>query len=140
MLSTITVRIKLSDFINTDREAQVMNMINKTHNDLRSVILLHLWYENDELSASDIRKFLEKWQNKMFFKTKIRHDSKLNFDEFVFFDIVPSKISQGERYRFKYEYQDANNIMSGLNQLYDCVKFITSDKPNKRQKRNDYED
>ena len=27
-----------------------------------------------------------------------------------------------------------------LKQLYDCVKFITTDKPNKRQKRNDYED
>ncbi len=115
-------------------------MISKTHNDLRTVISLHLWYDNDELSSSDLQKFLKKWEGKMHFKTKIRQNSELHLDEFVFFDIVPNNISQSERYRFKYEYQDATNIMSGLNQLYDCVKFITSDKPNKRQKRNDYED
>ena len=140
MLSKITVRLKLSDFINTDREKSVMEMISKTHRDFRATILLHLWYDNDELSSSDLQKFLKKWEGKMHFKTKIRQNSELHLDEFVFFDIVPSNVFQSKRYRFKYEYQDAINIMGGLNQLYDCVKFITSDKPNKRQKRNDYED
>ena len=44
MLSNITVRLKLSDFINTDQEKSIMEMICKTHNDLRAVILLHMWF------------------------------------------------------------------------------------------------
>ena len=42
MASTICVRMKLSDFINTDKETEIMEMINKTHADLRITIFLHL--------------------------------------------------------------------------------------------------
>ena len=105
MLSNITVRLKLSDFINTDQEKSIMEMICKTHNDLRAVILLHMWYDNDDVSPSDLNKFLIRWEDQLFFKTS-----------------------------------NSSDITKGINQLYDCVKFITSDKPNKRQKRNDYED
>ena len=57
MLSNIRVRMKLSDFINTDKEEEVMQMINKTHIDLSTTILLHLWYENDEISPIDLKDF-----------------------------------------------------------------------------------
>ena len=50
MLSNITVRLKLSDFINTDYEESIMKMINKTHDDLSIVIFLHMWYNYNTLS------------------------------------------------------------------------------------------
>ena len=140
MLSNITVRLKLSDLINTDQEKSIMEMICKTHNDLRAVILLHMWYDNDDVSPSDLNKFLIRWEDQLFFKTKIKKGSELAIDEFIFFDIIPTDANTNERYRFKYEYSNSSDITKGINQLYDCVKFITSDKPNKRQKRNDYED
>ena len=60
--------MKLSDFINTDKENEIMEMINKTHNDLSTTILLHLWYENDEISSIDIsdkqKCFIIKVKNK----------------------------------------------------------------------------
>ena len=115
-------------------------MICKTHNDLRAVILLHMWYDNDDVSPSDLNKFLIRWEDQLFFKTKIKKGSELAIDEFIFFDIIPTDANTNERYRFKYEYSNSSDITKGINQLYDCVKFITSDKPNKRQKRNDYED
>ena len=34
--------MKLSDFINTDKEEHIMRMINKTHEDWRATIFLHL--------------------------------------------------------------------------------------------------
>ena len=140
MLSTITVRLKLSDFINTDKEKQIMDMVCKSHNDLRAVIYLHMWYENDDVSPTDINEFLVRWEDYLFFKTKIQKGSELKTDEFIFFDVIPESTPKSKQYRFCYTYNDKTKIINGLNELYNCVKFITSNKPNKRQKRNDYED
>ena len=140
MASNIRLRMKLSDFINTDIETEVMEMINKTHDDLRAVIFLYLWYENDEINPSDLRDFLLRWENKLFFKTKVTPNSNVPHGEFIFYDIVPSGHKDNKKYRFRYDYVDNLGIISGLNQLYDCIKFITTDKPVKKQKRNDYED
>tara|TARA_R100001377_G_C3125034_1_gene87306 strand:- start:26 stop:448 length:423 start_codon:yes stop_codon:yes gene_type:complete len=140
MASTMCVRMKLSDFINTDNEDGIMEMINKTHSDLRAIILLHLWYEDDEISPNDLKLFLLKWENKLHFRTKVTQNSEVHHGEFIFYDIVPKGVTNNKRYRFKYEYTNNSQIVEGLNKLYACVKFITTDKPNKRQKRNDYED
>ena len=134
------VRMKLSDFINTDIETEVMEMINKTHDDLRAVIFLYLWYENDEINPSDLRDFLLRWENKLFFKTKVTQDSNVPHGEFIFYDIIPVNVEKTDRYRFAFTYDNKNNIINGLNQLYDCIKFITSEKSKRKQKRNDYED
>jgi hypothetical protein len=139
MLSKITVRMKLSDFINTDKEEHIMRMINKTHEDWRATIFLHLWYENDEVGPQEVNEFLTRHQNLLSFKTLIRTNSDLNSDEFIFFDILPNTV-KNSKYRFSYVYDHPKDIGKGLDTLYDCVKFITSDKPYKKQKRNDYED
>ena len=140
MLSNIRVRMKLSDFINTDNEKEIMEMINKTHSDLSTTILLHLWYENDEISPIDLKDFLLRWEDKLHFRTVIKNTSNVEQYEFVFFDIIPSSNTENKKYRFAYTYISTDKIIDGLNELYACIKFIKLDKPAKRQKRNDYED
>tara|TARA_R100000027_G_C2229528_1_gene88678 strand:+ start:437 stop:859 length:423 start_codon:yes stop_codon:yes gene_type:complete len=140
MASTMCVRMKLSDFIDTDIESDVMEMMDKTHTDLKTTIFLNLWYENDEISSSNLKDFLIRWEDKLHFRTKVTQNSEVPHGEFIFYDIVPKGYKDNQRYRFKYEYVSNSKIIDGLKQLYDCLKFITSDKPNKRQKRNDYED
>jgi len=138
MQRTMRVRIKLSDFIDTEYEDDVMNSISKVHSDLQSFILLHLWYnEGDDVKLKD---FLMRWEDKLHFKTVVKQGTDMTSDEFVFFDILPIEEKHEVWSRFTYQYGDKANIVNGLKELYDCVKFITSDKPNKRQKRNDYED
>ena len=132
--------MKLSDFINTDNEKEIMEMINKTHNDLSTTILLHLWYENDEISSIDLKDFLLRWEDKLHFRTVIKNTSNVEQYEFVFFDIIPISVPKNKKYRFSYTYINTNKIIDGLNELYACLKFINLDKPTKRQKRNDYED
>ena len=134
------VRMKLSDFIDTDIESDVMKIMDKTHTDLKTTIFLNLWYENDEISSKNLKDFLIRWEDKLHFRTKVTQNSKVPHGEFIFYDIVPKGYKDNQRYRFKYEYVSKLKIIDGLKQLYDCLKFITSDKPNKRQKRNDYED
>ena len=140
MLSNIRVRMKLSDFINTDNEKEIMEMINKTHSDLSTTILLHLWYENDEISSIDLKDFLLRWEDKLHFRTVIKNTSNVEQYEFVFFDIIPISVPKNEKYRFAYTYINTDKIIDGLNELYACIKFIKLDRPAKRQKRNDYED
>tara|TARA_R110002074_G_scaffold245686_2_gene417630 strand:- start:97 stop:444 length:348 start_codon:yes stop_codon:yes gene_type:complete len=115
-----------------------MEMINTIHTDLSALILLHLWYKDgDDIKLKD---FLMKWEDKLHFKTVVKEGPHVTSDEFIFFDILPSEEKQSEWSRFTFQYQYKKNIVKGLKELYDCLKFVTSDKPTKRQKRNDYED
>ena len=132
------VRLKLSDFIDTEYEDDVMESINKVYSELQSLILLHLWY--DEGDNIKLKNFLMKWEDKLHFKTIVKEGTDISSDEFIFFDILPIEKEQANWSRFTYQYKNKKSIVNGLKELYDCVKFITSDKPTKRQKRNDYED
>ena len=138
MQRTMRVRLKLSDFIDTEYEDGVMESISKVHSELQSLILLHLWY--DEGDNIKLKNFLMKWEDKLHFKTIVKEGTEVTSDEFIFFDILPKEEKQANWSRFTYQYKNKKSIVNGLKELYDCVKFITSDKPTKRQKRNDYED
>ena len=138
MQRTMRVRLKLSDFIDTEYEDDVMESITKVYSELQSLILLHLWY--DEGDNIKLKNFLMKWEDKLHFKTIVKEGTEVNSDEFIFFDILPKEEKQANWSRFTYQYKNKKSIVNGLKELYDCVKFITSDKPTKRQKRNDYED
>ena len=138
MQRTMRVRLKLSDFIDTEYEDDVMESISKVYSELQSLILLHLWY--DEGDNIKLKNFLMKWEDKLHFKTIVKEGTNVTSDEFIFFDILPIEEKQEVWSRFTYQYKNKKSIVNGLKELYDCVKFITSDKPTKRQKRNDYED
>ena len=140
MLSKIRLRMKLSDFINTDKEKKIMEMVNKTHIDLTTTILLHLWFEDGEINSTDLKEFLIRWEDKLHFRTIVNPNSDIEPYEFIFFDVVPNHTPDNGRHRFAYRYTNNDRILDGLNELYNCLKFINIDKPTKRQKRNDYED
>ena len=126
MLSNIRVRMKLSDFINTDNEKEIMEMINKTHSDLSTTILLHLWYENDEISSTDLKDFLLRWENILHFRTIVKNNSNVEQYEFVFFDIIPISVPKNEKYRFAYTYINTDKIrlLLGLN----CIPITKTSK------------
>jgi len=140
MLPKVSLRLKLSDFINTDIEQEVIKKINNVHNELHITVLLYLWFEEDEINSKDLKEFLMKWEDKLSFKTIVKQGSKISSSEFVWFDIVPVNIQHSPRNRFRYQYVDCNKVLDGLQEFYNVVKFTTSEKPIKKQKRNDYED
>ena len=141
MLSKISLRLKLSDFINTDIEETVMNKINQIHSELHVIVSLYLWFEEDEITSKDLKDFLMRWEDKLTFKTIVKQGHQLQFNDYIFFDIIPTNVSSDNvTKRFTYKYKGANNILDGLKEFYKVTKFTTSEKPVKRQKRNDYED
>jgi len=140
MLSKVSLRLKLSDFINTDIEEKVMNIVNHAHTELSVTVLLYLWFEKDEVSNKDLKDFLMRWEDKLTFKTVVKQGHQLQFNDYIFFDIIPVGISENISKRFSYNYINTDKILDGLQEFYNVVKFTTSEKPAKRQKRNDYED
>ena len=140
MLSKVSLRLKLSDFINTDMEEAVMNKINSIHTELSVTVLLYLWFEENEINSTDLKKFLMSWEDKLSFRTIVKQGSKLSTDQFIWFDIIPTNTLSNLRNRFQYCYTEPNKILDGLDEFYNITKFTISDKPTKRQKRNDYED
>jgi|TARA_B100001964_G_scaffold208733_1_gene241619 hypothetical protein len=140
MLSKISLRLKLSDFINTDIEQTVMDMINAAHLKLNSAVILYLWYDEDELSLTELKTFLMKWDSKLHFKTIVTSNSKMSNANFIWYDIIPDEYyTERLNRRFAYKYFYKTDILNGLKEFYKCAKFIISDKPPRKQKRNDYE-
>ena len=140
MMPKVSLRLKLSDFINTDIEQEVIKKINNVHNELHTTVLLYLWFEEDEINSKDLKEFLMKWEDKLSFKTVVKQGFYISTSEFIWFDIVPVNIPTSSRNRFRYQYVSYNKILDGLQEFYNVTKFTTSEKPTKRQKRNDYED
>ena len=141
MLSKVSLRLKLSDFINTNIEENVMNRINQIHSELHVIVSLYLWFEEDEITSKDLKDFLMRWEDKLTFKTVVKQGHKLQVNDYIFFDIIPINVSDSDiSKRFTYKYKDVNMILNVLKEFYNVTKFTTSEKPIKRQKRNDYED
>ena len=56
----LSVRLKLSDFIGTEKEEDVMNKISSIWDDLHFPFMLYLWYEEDKDISHDIlKKFIK---------------------------------------------------------------------------------
>ncbi len=140
MKNKLSLRLKLSDFIKSDIESDVMERIDKIHNELHIAVLLHLWFEEDELSGTDLKDFLMRWEDKLSFRTVVKQSSVIKTNDFIWFDIAPLSIAKSSRKRFQFSYLEKNQILQGLESFYNVAKFTTSDKPIKKQKRNDYED
>ena len=140
MMPKVSLRLKLSDFINSDIEEEVMKKINTVHSKLHTTVLLYLWFEEDEINSKDLKEFLMRWEDKLTFKTVVKQGFYINTSEFIWFDVIPINTPSSPHKRFEYHYRESNKILDGLQEFYNVAKLTTSEKPAKRQKRNDYED
>ena len=140
MLSKLSLRLKLSDFINTEFEPTIMEKINRIHNELHIAVLLHLWFDDDEITNETLKDFLMRWEDKLSFKTVVKQSSEIKPNDFIWFDMVPSGAPYNPNKRFQFSYTNKEHIAYGLQDFYNVAKFTTSEKPVKKQKRNDYED
>jgi len=139
MLQKIKVRLKLSDFINTESENTIMNNLEKINKKYNVACMLYLWFDEDEFQLTELKPFITKWENKLSFQTKLKIGSELGANDWLFFDIIPSDLDKNKS-RFTYKYKFIEQIVFGLRELDKTLEFITKEQPLKPQKRNDYED
>ena len=131
--------MNLSHFLNKSFEKSVIDKLESIHKDSITYYLT-LWYEDGSVKPDDIKNFLIKYEKHLHFKTNIKIGDNLKVNDFVWFDIIDSNnANKTNRVRFQYIYNTEEQILDGLNEYHKCAKFCTSEKPPKRQKRNDYE-
>tara|TARA_Y100000361_G_scaffold148784_1_gene162122 strand:+ start:44 stop:457 length:414 start_codon:yes stop_codon:yes gene_type:complete len=137
MIRVIKLRLKLSDFIDTDLEKIIMERIKAIENDLQIRIILYFWLGDENI---DLKSFYERWKDDLSIKTIIKNDSSLRANEFIYFDIAPHDVDYNSNVRFQAKYKFIEEIPMLLNSFYEVTKFTTAEKNKKPQKRNDYED
>ena len=131
--------MNLSHFLNKAIEESVIDKLESIHKD-NITYYLTLWYEDGSVKPDGIKNFLIKYENRLHFKTNIKVGNQLKTNDFVWFDIIDqNNADKTNRVRFQYIYNTEEQILDGLDEYHKCAKFCTSEKPPKRQKRNDYE-
>ena len=135
----VNVRMNLFHFLNKPYEKDVIDKLSEISSD-SIVFYLRLWYEDGTISTKDLKEFLLKYESSLHFKTNIRVGNNLKPGDFVWFNIIDNdNAGKLDRVRFEYIYNSEEQILKGLDEFHKCAKFSTSEKPSKRQKRNDYE-
>ena len=142
------LRIKLSDFLNDPLGHLVIDKIHEIYK--IHTFKLQLWYDDDEVTAKDLKSFIEKYERILHYKTTIRPNRTRDHAQFTWYNIVhEDDKEQNYVCSFQYEHDIGwrlSGVLKGLEQFRDCLKFVTSPKPPKpvqqqrKQKRNDYED
>ena len=101
---------------------------------------LHLWYdEGDDMDLNVLKEFIKNWEARQHFKTIIKSSFTNKFSEFIWFDIIPFKFTKKATHnRFAFSYVQAHNVINGIKRFNEILSFTSSPKPNKVQKRTDY--
>ena len=135
----VNLRMNLSHFLNEPYEEEIINKLGIIHKDSIKYYLT-LWYEDGKLKPAELKSFIKKYESKLYFKTNIVVGCELSINDFIWFDIIDkNNAHKTNRLRFQYIYNKKEDILDGLDEYHKCAKFCTSEKPPKRQKRNDYE-
>jgi hypothetical protein len=135
----VNVRMNLSHILNKPYEKDIIDKLSEINNN-SITFYLRFWYKDGDISPKELKEFLLKYESSLHFKTNIKVGGELSPNDFVWYDIIDgNNANKTNRVRFQYIYNSEEQILKGLDEFYKCAKFCTSEKPPKRQKRNDYE-
>ena len=135
----INLRMNLSHFLNKSFEEDVIKKLENAHKESLKYYLT-LWYKDGTVTPLEIRDFIKKYESRLYFKTNIKVGDELELSELIWYDIIHvNDADRTNRVRFQYTYSKEESILTGLDEFHRCAKFCSSEKPPKKQKRNDYE-
>ena len=142
------LRLKLSDFLGTDYETEVLDKLREINNlDFMPPFEIYLWYDrdNDKVDLNRLKDFIVDWESKGDFKSKTIIVPEF-FDrpvDFIWYDIIPREVSDNnfiQYSRFQWRYSEPKTgILDGLDEYIKTFKFTIADRLPKKQKRNDDE-
>ena len=85
-MNVVRLRLRLTDFIDTVIEDWVIDKINEIYK--INQFKLHLWYDEDDLTSTQLKNFIENHEKKLHFRTIIKPTSDLDRDEFIWFQMI----------------------------------------------------
>ena len=141
------LRLKLSDFLGTDYEKEVLDKLREINNkDYMPPFEIYLWYnrDTDKVDLNRLKDFIVDWESKGDFKSRTIIVPEF-FDrpvDFIWYDIIPREVSDNnfiQYSRFQWRYSEPKTgILDGLDEYIKTFEFIIADKLPRNQKRNDY--
>ena len=145
---TPVLRLKLSDFLGTDYETEVLDRLREINNlDFMPPFEIYLWYDrdNDKVELNRLKDFIVDWESKGDFKSKTIIVPEF-FDrpvDFIWYDIIPREVSDNnfiQYSRFQWRYSEPKTgILDGLDEYIKTFKFTIAHRLPRIQKRNDDE-
>ena len=145
---TPILRLKLSDFLSTEYEKDVLDKLHQINNlDYFTAFPVYLWYDrdNDKVDLSRLKDFILKWEETGEFRSKTIIVPEF-FDrprDFIWYDIIPREVSDSnyiQYSRFQWRYSEPKTgILDGLDEYIKTFKFTIADRLPRKQKRNDDE-
>ena len=142
------LRLKLSDFLGTDYETEVLDRLREINNlDFMPPFEIYLWYDrdNDKVDLNRLKDFIVDWESKGDFKSKTIIVPEF-FDrpvDFIWYDIIPREVSDSnyiQYSRFQWRYSEPKTgILDGLDEYIKTFKLTIADRLPRKQKRNDDE-
>tara|TARA_Y100001963_G_C6600460_1_gene362262 strand:+ start:123 stop:581 length:459 start_codon:yes stop_codon:yes gene_type:complete len=142
------LRLKLSDFLGTDYETEVLDKLREINNlDFMPPFEIYLWYDrdNDKVDLNRLKDFIVDWESKGDFRSKTFIIPEF-FDrprDFIWYDIIPREVSDSnyiQYSRFQWRYSEPKTgILDGLDEYIKTFKFTIADRLPRKQKRNDDE-
>ena len=96
--------MKLSEFINTDHEALIMNYIDTCH--IRLPFFLNFWCNEGEIDVDTIQRFADDNKDKLHIRTVIKSTPMLGANDFIWYDIIKKDddTQMGDGRRFVHNY------------------------------------
>ena len=117
------LRLKLSDFLGTDYETEVLDKLREINNlDFMPPFEIYLWYDrdNDKVDLNRLKDFIVDWESKGDFRSKTFIIPEF-FDrprDFIWYDIIPREVSDSnyiQYSRFQWRYSEPKTgILDGL--------------------------
>ena len=145
------IRLYLPDVLSCENKEEVLEYLTQISNTIRSAKLF-FWYHEPDLTQKQVKEFIEDWESRKHsnFKTIVRPYYFDNQNDFIWYDLISHKMInsltpratgiKNEYVRFTWRYGEPNSILKGLKEFKVIYDFVSSEKPTKRQKRNDGED
>ena len=108
------LRLKLSDFLGTDYETEVLDRLREINNlDFMPPFEIYLWYDrdNDKVELNRLKDFIVDWESRGDFKSKTIIVPEF-FDrpvDFIWYDIIPREVSDNnfiQYSRFQWRYSE----------------------------------
>ena len=136
----ITARFYLPDLIG---KLDLLEEMNTTLQPMH-IKSIYFWYEKKELDSRDVVMFSDMWDGLPHsnYKSILRPTFFDLQRDFIWYDIMPKDKYEEYKpnyYRFATHYVDDGGISRGVKRCREIWDFIQTDKPTKKQKRNDDE-
>jgi hypothetical protein len=145
---TPILRLKVSDFLGTDFEKDVLDKLHDINNlDYFPPFPIYLWYDRDtdKVDLNRLKDFMIEWESKGDFKSKtiIKFEFFDKPNDFIWYDIIPRETYDKHHLqytRFSWIYSNPETgILKGLDEFVKTFEFTLQDRTPRKQKRNDDE-